>query len=347
METEKPQISIIVPVYNGEKWIRRCVEGIFAQTYKDWELIIIDDGSKDGTLHFLNNSLPTLQKDSGIYNTVRIVSKPNGGVSSARNRGIEIAQGEYLAFIDVDDVVEPTYLEVLSEGLGFDFVITSFCYDYVPQGLPKEMRGPYKTKETLARHMDVFLNTDHFCFPWARLFKTSIITENSIRFDTGMRFAEDHVFNWTYLCHIKSIFFAEATPYHKMSDDVDRKYNLSLEEVTYVDSTLYRLKGELEKSYNKRIYPSAKTFCHVLFLKDYISSYTCSFFASYFLKFHPEASEHEVYDYIAHNIYHPGLQLYKKGIVSRKVMGHFLDQPWSLFRNTKLKSRIWIPFLIL
>ena len=69
METEKPQISIIVPVYNGEKWIRRCVEGIFAQNYKDWELIIIDDGSKDSTLHFLNNSLPTLQKDSGIDNT--------------------------------------------------------------------------------------------------------------------------------------------------------------------------------------------------------------------------------------------------------------------------------------
>ena len=65
METEKPQISIIVPVYNGEKWIRRCVEGIFAQTYKDWELIIIDDGSKDSTLHFLNNKLANSPKVFG------------------------------------------------------------------------------------------------------------------------------------------------------------------------------------------------------------------------------------------------------------------------------------------
>lgn len=319
-----PKISIIVPVYNGVKWIKRCVEGIFAQTYKDWELIIVDDSSKDDTLHFLNNNLPSFKKCSGIDNPVKILTKPNGGVSSARNAGMEIAQGEYIAFIDVDDVVEPTYLQVLSEGMGFDLVITSFCYDDVPQELPEEMRNSYRTKDCFARHMDMFLNTDHFCFPWARLFKTSIITGNNIRFVTDMRFAEDHVFNWTYLCHIESLFFADATPYHKISDDVDRKYDLSLDEVTYIDSTLYSLKGDLEIKYRIRLSPSAKTFCHVLFLKDYISSYRCSFFASYYMKFNPEASKHEVYDYIAHNIFHPGLQLYRKGVNSRKAMGHFL-----------------------
>ena len=98
-------ISIIVPVYNGEQYIRRCVDSILNQTFTDFELILVDDGSTDNS--------PIICDDYANHDSrVRVIHKANGGVSSARNTGLSsINGGEYVAFIDVDDYVVNTYLE--------------------------------------------------------------------------------------------------------------------------------------------------------------------------------------------------------------------------------------------
>lgn len=335
------KISIIVPVYNGEKWIEQCINGVLSQTYTDWELIIVDDGSKDETYNIIQNKIQLLFSDCEI----RVIRKDNGGVSSARNIGIENAQGEYIAFIDVDDEIKPTYLENLADGIGYDMVITGFSYEMSLQNPPINHGQKFDSKEQISFSLNYLLNTDHFCFPWARLFKTSIIRNNKVRFDTKMRFAEDHVFNWTYMCYIQSLYIDNAINYCKKSDVVEKEYNLSFNEMEYVDKSLYSLKSSLEKAYSMKIFPSPKTFCHVLFSKDYIIAHPCSFYADYYRKYHREADEHELYDYIAQNIFHPGLQLVKQGRYTYKQLNTFLDEPWKLFKNTCINSRIYIPFI--
>ena len=100
---KSPTISVIVPVYNAEKTLRRCVDSILAQTFEDFELILINDGSKDQSGDICDEYAA---KDS----RVKTIHKTNGGVSSARNAGLRIAQGEYIAFIDSDDYIDNDYL---------------------------------------------------------------------------------------------------------------------------------------------------------------------------------------------------------------------------------------------
>ena len=105
-ETKNPEISIIIPVYNVEPYIRRCLDSIKAQTFTDFEAIIVDDSSPDGSIKI---AMEFVASDSRF----KIVTRENGGLSAARNTGIEHSVGRYIAFIDSDDFIAPTYLEKL------------------------------------------------------------------------------------------------------------------------------------------------------------------------------------------------------------------------------------------
>ena len=103
---DKPLISVIVPIYNVEKWLPRCVDSILSQEYKNLEIFLVDDGSPDGC--------PTIcdeyaEKDKRI----KVIHKKNGGLSDARNVAIDVASGEFICFVDSDDYVAPTYVEIL------------------------------------------------------------------------------------------------------------------------------------------------------------------------------------------------------------------------------------------
>ena len=101
-----PAISVIVPVYQAEALLPQCVESVLAQTFSDWELLLIDDGSRDGS--------PALCDGYAARDPrIRVFHKPNGGVSTARNLGLEQATGPYIAFLDADDAFEPAALETL------------------------------------------------------------------------------------------------------------------------------------------------------------------------------------------------------------------------------------------
>ena len=112
-------ISIIIPVYNGEKHLQRCFDSIRHQTYKDFEVIIVDDGSTDGTGDICDNMA---RADSRFY----VIHQDNAGVSAARNSALEQAKGD-VAFIDADDYVEPDYIEKLKKGLDYPEVDISYC----------------------------------------------------------------------------------------------------------------------------------------------------------------------------------------------------------------------------
>ncbi|WP_227166600.1 glycosyltransferase, partial [Enterococcus faecium] len=104
------EISIIVPVYKVEKYLRKCVDSILAQTFTDFEVILVDDGSPD-------NSGKICDEYAEKDNRVRVIHKENGGLSSARNAGIDVARGKYLGFVDSDDYIDEDMYEILYENL--------------------------------------------------------------------------------------------------------------------------------------------------------------------------------------------------------------------------------------
>ena len=110
------KISIIIPVYNVKKYLRECLDSILAQSYKDFEIIIVDDGSTDSSGNICDEY-------SMKYENIKVLHKNNNGLSSARNAGLDIAQGEYILFFDCDDVVSPIMLETLiAHVAGYDIV---------------------------------------------------------------------------------------------------------------------------------------------------------------------------------------------------------------------------------
>lgn len=120
----QPKISVIVPVYNDEKWLRRCVDSILTQTYTDFELLLVDDGSTDGSGAICDEYTA---KDSRVH----VFHQPNGGVSSASNLGLDNARGEWISFVDSDDWMDMNYLEsLLTVDNVAEFRLSPFCIEY-------------------------------------------------------------------------------------------------------------------------------------------------------------------------------------------------------------------------
>lgn len=289
-------ISVIIPAYNAAGTIRRCIQSVLEQTYTEWEMIIVDDGSKDDTLGICQS-----YDDSRI----RVLHKENGGVSSARNMGLNFAQGDYIAFIDSDDFIGTDYLQHLSYGLGADIVITGFYYGAVPEVSCFKLQ--LSDKQKVSQELSKLINADQLCFPWGRLFKRSILEQYQIRFDEQMRFAEDNVFNWEFLCHAESIYIdSTQKDYHKSADEGESGYNLFFEEMEYIDSRLFKLTNKLEAYYNVQLNLEVKQLMHVLFLKDMLQL-PASVWYEYYKKYHPHGKEKEGYDFIMSSIYYMSL----------------------------------------
>lgn len=198
-----PKISIIVPIYNVENYLCRCIDSILAQSFADFELILVDDGSPDGSGQICDEYAA---KDS----RVRVFHKPNGGVSSARNLGLDNACGQWIAFIDPDDYVDIDYLNELYsllEEYNADFVST----------VEYEVQVPRKTTYLLFKDFNLlFANykMDYGPGPVGKLFKANIIEGKSIRFKQNVHRSEDTIFVYHYLLEIKDIVLIFSDKYY-------------------------------------------------------------------------------------------------------------------------------------
>lgn len=190
-------ISIIVPIYNSEKYIRRCIESILSQTFKDFELLLIDDGSKDNSGRICDEYA---EKDS----RVRVFHKKNGGVSSARNFGIDNAKGEWVTFIDSDDWVEAEYIA--------NFV---FDCDLSIQGYFDDKKCiRYKNKLVKKSIGDEYIRNEYILGPYCKMFRLNIINQFNIRFDLKLTFGEDILFLFNYLLYTKKMKVLSYCGYH-------------------------------------------------------------------------------------------------------------------------------------
>ena len=202
-------ISIIIPVFNAESTIERCLASILYQSHKDFELIIIDDGSTD-------NSLLLCKKILSEDKRAIIVHQENRGVSAARNAGIRIAQGDWITFIDADDYIESNYLETfIARSEDSDFLhanILTHSGDQIAANSP--ITTTHYDCPTLIRDIFPDFNLFYLGAPWGKLFKKEIITRNKILFQEGISFGEDSRFVYQYLQFVKNVAIAYETTYH-------------------------------------------------------------------------------------------------------------------------------------
>ena len=222
-----PIISVIVPVYNAESTIRRCVDSILAQTFTDFECLLIDDGSKDKSGVICDEYAA---KDSRI----RVFHKLNGGVSSARNVGLDNATGEWIAFVDSDDWVESQYLNTLiSISLG-QFSVCGFNgYGHIDY-------SEHFVNIDAKRLLPFLFEHNLIWTPWGKMFYHPIIKEHRLRFDIKLRRGEDTVFCWEYLALCSKISVSALCLYnYTETTNVEDKYNLLFCEHIYIFSRMW------------------------------------------------------------------------------------------------------------
>lgn len=193
-----PEITVIVPAYNAEKYLRTCLESVIGQTFTSWELIIADDGSTDSTGAIADEYAA---KDGRI----KVLHLTRQGVSAARNACIDAANGKYLAYVDADDLLEPDYLKALyekSEESNADITQCSFFMDADGNKTP-DANPVDKTYEEAGSAMRAFFEGSHGDIRdsvWAKLFRREAFAD--IRFDTGLSIYEDGYY--VYQCLKKS-----------------------------------------------------------------------------------------------------------------------------------------------
>lgn len=198
------KVSVIVPLYNAEKFAKRCIESVLRQTFDNYELILVDDGSKDKTGEICDQYA---EKDSRI----KVIHKKNGGVSSARNSGLEMAEGEWVTFLDADDWIEPDFLHIIeiTSNDSIDWVFTQWRTVW-DNGLPNEINTYEKDTvfynwEEIKKYWDKMANMDICRCPWGKFFRRSVIESNKQRFDNTLKYGEDTVFNYEFLIKIRGL----------------------------------------------------------------------------------------------------------------------------------------------
>lgn len=210
MGTMMPRISVVVPAYNAEKCLATCLDSLLVQSFKDFELIVVDDGSKDGTAAICDGYAT---KDG----RVKVIHKANGGVGAARNSGLEIASGEFVAFVDSDDSVLPDYLTNLighvSEGI--DLVISDarkICC-----GRTTEER--YHPVTVQDNDFDaIFANNVLHASPWSKLYRRSVLQREGLGFPEDMDMGEDAVFLLTFMADSEGVVVSGDADYVYVAD---------------------------------------------------------------------------------------------------------------------------------
>lgn len=215
-----PFVSIIVPVYNAKKTLSRCLDSVLAQTYQAFEVIVVDDGSMDGSSELCDQYA---MKDS----RVGVFHQSNSGVSRARNKGLDEAKGEYVTFVDSDDYLSPYFLsKLVSVNRGFDLVVGGYtCVENKKQNLIRLENCACRDKDSISAYLSKYLDTLSLRTPWAKLFRLALINRLSLRFDERLHFGEDTLFVYSFLLAAGRIKCIESSDYfYQYSIDWSRRY---------------------------------------------------------------------------------------------------------------------------
>lgn len=265
------KISVIIPVYNAEKVVKKCLNSIINQYYKNIEIIIVNDGSNDNTLSIIKSL-----KDKRI----KVINKQNGGVSSARNVGINNSTGKYIVFVDADDYLPKNAISTLYDKLNkdIDFVIGNY---YIPQYSRKGTTKQQIISKSERIQCKIFNknypdNVDDMGNPrtvWGKLYKLDIIKNNGILFDEKVKLFEDGIFNLEYCKYIKKASLISDIVYYYNIEENSAVHKFYKDKYK---QDVYKINLIVRKRFNSGIYSEPfKLFVfelYVDFLKNYIKT---------------------------------------------------------------------------
>lgn len=239
----EPLVSVIVPVYKVERYLDKMINSVLNQTFKDFELYLVDDGSPDNCGQICDMAA---KRDS----RVKVIHKQNGGAADARNMAMEVAQGKYFHFVDSDDWIEPTMLENLvtaAEQNNSMLTITGFCMEYYENGKYSSYdvspeSASYLTSADFRANAYKYFNRSLLSLPVSKLYLAQPIREKHIVFPNTMW--DDLHFNMNYLMDITSVVFVPGAPYHYFRSrpgsettlifDTDRLYRKRKEQFEHI-----------------------------------------------------------------------------------------------------------------
>lgn len=201
-ETMRPLISVIVPVYNGQDYLEKCIESIEAQTYENLEIIIVNDGSTDGTGQVCKRLMER-------YENIRVITTEDEGVSAARNAGLDAAKGTFVTFVDADDRIRPKMLETLYEGImntGCDICGCSFLSFRTEEEWQESLEMRYRVERPSVYNPEEYLeqevlNGNSRC--WSKLYRRGAI--GKLRFRYGLTIGEDMLFLVQLLPYLRGV----------------------------------------------------------------------------------------------------------------------------------------------
>lgn len=240
-----PQISIIVPVYKAEKTIKRCIASILTQTFGDLELILIDDGSPDASGRICDEMA---QKDERIV----VIHKENGGVSSARNAGLDVAKGKYLMFCDSDDYVSPQWCQWMYRSMELEDVYMAICTVKRVSG-EEQLQNEATLQRKIVKQSEFIEMLSHVPLQLMcnKIFRTDIVKEHGLSFDTRISRCEDILFILDYLKYMQHnqcfSYGSDELYYYVISENgLSTRYikdylRIELQVLTQLREVLYRM----------------------------------------------------------------------------------------------------------
>ena len=220
------RFSIIIPAYNAEAYLQRCLDSIFSQEFTDYEVIVIDDGSTDGTSALLES-----------YPQVKVIHQENQGMATARNRGLDAAQGDYILFVDSDDELMPHALSNLAPQINGEDIIGFGTRIFNEETQTITHYTLHTTHYTLHTGWEYFnrhrleATPVHFVCVWQRSYRRAFLEKNNLRFVNGLRRAEDDLFTTVVMLHARSVKTIADTlyKYHVRKGSITRSSDPKLD----------------------------------------------------------------------------------------------------------------------
>lgn len=257
LKTDKELVTIIVPVYNSERYLPQCIENLMIQTYENLEIILIDDGSQDYSLRICETYV---QKD----NRIKVIHQDNMGVSATRNVGIEEAKGKYICFVDSDDYVEKEYVYELVNGVSKN--VMPFCGYTIDTYKKTKLISTKRIREAdrvtaVKDDMANLFHQGYFAVIWNKIYDVTVLRENRIKFDSNLSLGEDLLFNINYIqSGITEFVNINKSLYHyerRGKESLDHKYRpdfLKIQERLYEELIMFSDKYNISIKQKNIIY---------------------------------------------------------------------------------------------
>ncbi|MHA3047338.1 glycosyltransferase family 2 protein [Riemerella anatipestifer] len=205
-------ISVIVPIYNVERYLSKCISSLINQTYDNYEIILVNDGSPDSCGEICDR----FAKEN---DRIKVLHLENGGVCNARNQGMLLAKGDFFCFVDSDDWVEPHYIEDFAKGIEDEYtmVVQDACRD-IDDDSQRNFFGfdndAFILKSDFAKMIDKNILYAPGGYPWNKLYSRKIIFDHQLKFDPEIKLGDDEKWNLEYFKYVKKVVFSKRPNYH-------------------------------------------------------------------------------------------------------------------------------------